>query len=99
MLIRLFKAHKKPPSERILIAYQAVYLRLVTWVDRKVRIWEKQSIQSRKVQLLALLTGMVLLGSFSVYCTVNGHFFTHTNHKHHERQQSPRTSGTGRFRQ
>lgn len=84
MLGKLLKPRNNPPSERVALAYEIAVLQLSNWLNKVVRNWEKQTVQRRKLQLILFLTGLLLLGSLSVYYTATGHFFTRITKKSYE---------------
>ncbi|CCH57601.1 hypothetical protein BN8_p06795 (plasmid) [Fibrisoma limi BUZ 3] len=79
-----FKRRDKLPSARMALAYQAACQQVIAWLQRSVRRWETQPVQRRKLQLIAGLIGLLLLGSVSVYFTATGHFFIRIKQTHYE---------------
>ena len=94
MFLNILKRRKKPPSERLLLAYHSACLWVYSNLDRRVKQWEKQPLQHRKWQAVICLAGLLLLGSFSVYYTATGHFFTRITQKHHEHQSNHAGAGS-----
>ena len=88
MFLQRIRRRAKPPSERLLIVYTQAVQQVYSQLEGYVRVWERQSLRRRKIQVSLGLVVALLLSCLSVYYTATGHFLTRIHLNHHEHKQS-----------